>query len=81
MPNSKPRLIALIIAMSLLTACAHTETLTSCPPIPKYTAADEDALADELGTVSLNGPIQRWLSDYEVVRAQLRKCQVTPASR
>ncbi len=75
MSSLKPQLIALVIVTTLLQGCAHTETLTSCPPIPKYISADEDALADELGGVSLHGPIQRWLSDYVVMRKQLKACQ------
>lgn len=62
--------------MLLLTACGmdSTETRVPCPPIVKYTMADQARAADEVEALPDGAVIVRMLGDYAVLRDQARIC-------
>lgn len=60
-----------------LTGCATggSETSAPCPPVVKYTAADQTRAADEVAALPEGAVIVRMLSDYGVLRDQARACR------
>jgi hypothetical protein len=70
-----PPRVALGIAMISLSACERvgSETLTSaCPPVVKYSQAEQTKVADEVAALPEGARIVDWLADYHVVRMQLK---------
>lgn len=63
--------------MLWLTGCAmvDSDTRAPCPPVVEYTAADQARAADEVEALPDGTVIVRMLSDYAVLRDQVRTCQ------
>ena len=74
---STPLSAALLIAMLWLTGCAMagSETRVPCPPVVDYTAEDQAHAADEVEALPEGAVIVMMLSDYAVLRDQVRTCQ------
>ena len=74
----RPRLAALIIVTSLLSACGtvSSERITSvCPPVVEYDAGVQERAAEEVRALPDGSAIVEMLSDYTVMRAQARSCR------
>jgi hypothetical protein len=75
---SMPRLAALAIATSLLTACATVASgprvATGCPPVVDYSREFQARAAKELGVLPDGSAIAEMLSDYAVMREPARVC-------
>ena len=69
---------ALVIATSLLTACA-TESSdpgnTACPSVVAYDQAVRERAAAELGKLPKGAALVGMMADNAVMRAQARACQ------
>ena len=65
------------MAMLWLTGCAtvSSEAVATCPPVVKYTAADQARAADEVEALPEGAVVVRMLSDYAVLRDQVRACR------
>ena len=63
--------------MLLLTGCAMggSDTRAPCPPVVEYTSAEQARAADEVGALPEGAVIVRMLSDYAVLRDQVRACR------
>ena len=63
--------------MLWLTGCAMggSETRPPCPPVVEYTGADQARAANEVEALTDGTVIVRMLSDYAVLRDQVRTCQ------
>ena len=75
---SRPRLAALVIVTSLLSACAtvSSERITGvCPPVVEYDAGVQARVAMEVQALPEGSVIVEMLSDYAVMREQLRACR------
>lgn len=48
---------------------------SSCPPVVDYSAADQTRAAAEVGALTEGAMIVRMLSDYAVLRDQVRACR------
>ena len=68
---------ALLIVTLWLTGCAMggSDTRAPCPPVVEYTAADQARAADEVEALPNGAVIVRMLSDYAVLRDQVRACR------
>ncbi|HXF89620.1 MAG TPA: hypothetical protein VNK48_14790 [Xanthobacteraceae bacterium] len=82
MPNVgcwMPRAIALVIATSLLAACATARSDRPagvvCPPVPVYSKPFLKRAADELDRLPSGSAIEQMLADYQVMRDQARTCR------
>ncbi len=75
----RPRLAVLVIAMSLLSACAtgHSEGAATgaCPPVAEYRPEFRSRVVAELGQLPEGAAIDAMLSDYAVMRDQARACR------
>jgi len=77
---SRPRLAALVIVTSLLSACATvgSERLTGvCPPVVEYDAEFQARAAEEVQALPEGSAVVDMLSDYAVLREQARRCENT----
>lgn len=65
---------ALLIAMLWLTGCATagSDTRAPCPPVVDYMAEDQARAAEEVETLPEGAVIVRMLSDYAMLRDQVR---------
>ena len=74
---STPPTAALLIVTLWLTGCAMggSDTRAPCPPVVEYTAADQARAADEVEALPNGAVIVRMLSDYAVLRDQVRACR------
>ena len=79
---------ALLIAMLWLSGCAMggSDARAPCPPMVQYNPADQaDAAADqadaaaEVASLPADAGVVRMLSDYSVLRDQVRACAETQA--
>ena len=73
----KPRLAALVIVASLLSACATvgSERATGvCPPVVEYDDGFQAKAAEEVQALPEGSAIVEMLSDYAVMREQVRGC-------
>ena len=73
----KPRLAALAIVTSLLSACATVSServVGVCPPVVKYDAGFQARAAQELALLPDGSAIVEMLTDYAVMRDQERVC-------
>jgi len=72
------RLAALVIATSLLTACAtgssEPRVAAVCPPVVEYSRAFQARAAEELDLLPDGSAIAEMLADYSVMREQAREC-------
>ena len=69
---------ALVIATSLLTACAmggSDPVGATCPPVVLYAQALGDRAAAELETLPEGAALVGMMADYAVMRAQARACK------
>jgi len=76
---SRPRLAALMIVTSLLSACATvgSERMTGvCPPVAEYDAGFQTRAAEEVKALPEGSAIVEMLSDYAVMREQARGCAI-----
>jgi hypothetical protein len=66
-----------MIVMLWLTGCAMggSDARSPCPPVVDYTAADQTRAADEVDALPEGTVIVRMLSDYAVLRDQVRTWQ------
>ena len=77
--NKRPRLLALVLLLSLLSACASATAPVECPApaLQPWTAEQELKLADEIDSLDLdaNYPmIGRALLDRERMCAEIKAC-------
>ena len=73
----KPRLAALAIVTSLLTACAtvSSERVTGvCPPVVEYNAGFQARAAEEVLLLPDGSIVVEMLSDYAVMQEQAQVC-------
>ena len=73
--------IALVAAMTFLTACAKVGSETpnsACPPVVEYSPAERARVAKEIATLPEGALIIEWLADYAVLRDQARLCHIEP---
>ena len=63
--------------MLWLSACAMggSDGQANCPPVVKYSAADQARAADEVDALPKDAMVVRMLSDYVVLRNQARVCR------
>ena len=76
---SKPRLAALVIVTSLLSACATVGfegVVGVCPPVMEYDGGFQTRAAGEVKLLPEGSVVVEMLSDYAVLREQLRGCFV-----
>jgi len=74
---SKPRLAALIIVTSLLSACATViseRAVGVCPPVVEYDDWFQVRAAEEMRVLPDRSAVVEMLSDYSVMREQARAC-------
>jgi len=74
---SRPRLAALVLVTSLLSACAtvSSERFTGvCPPVVEYDAEFQTRAAEEVQALPEESAVVDMLSDYAVMREQVRGC-------
>ena len=75
---SMRRRVALAIAAISLTGCAtggsEPRMATVCPPVVAYSRAFQARAADELDLLPEGSAIAEMLSDYAVMRQQVRLC-------
>ena len=75
---SRPRLIALAIVTSLLSACAtvNSERVVGvCPPVVEYDAGFLAQAAVKVQALPEGSALNEMLSDYAVMREQARRCE------
>ena len=74
----KRRLAVLAIALSLLSGCATVGSepgiATVCPPVVEYSREFQARAAEELARLPHGSAIAEMLSDYAVIRDQVRMC-------
>jgi hypothetical protein len=71
----KPLLAVLAIATSLLAACVTAPSDGApCPPVVPYSRELQARAAEELALLPERSAISEMLSDYAVMREQLRAC-------
>jgi len=69
--------IALAAAMIFLTGCEKAGSETphgACPPVVKYTSAEQAMVAEEIAALPEGALIVGWMADYAVLRDQTRTC-------
>jgi hypothetical protein len=74
----RPRLAGLVLATSLLAACATGSSeppVAVCPPVVEYSPEFQTRSADELALLPDGSAIAEMLSDYAVMREQARACE------
>jgi len=52
-----------------------SDTRALCPPVVEYSAADQDSAAEEVETYPEGAIVVAMLSDYAVLRDQVRACR------
>jgi len=75
----KLRFIALVIAASLLSACAMVSServVGVCPPLVKYDAGFQAKAAEEMLHLPEGSALVEMLTDYAVLREQAQACQI-----
>ena len=73
----KPRLAALAIVTSLLSACATVSSeraLGVCPPVVEYDTGFQARAAQELALLPEGSAVVEMMGDYAVLRDQARAC-------
>ncbi len=72
------RLAVLVIATSWLTGCATAAFdavgVAACPPVVEYSREFQARAAEELATLPDGSAILEMMSDYVVMRDQVRAC-------
>lgn len=75
---SRPRLVGLAIAMSLLSACTTVSSEPVswvCPPLVEYDAKFQRRAAEEVQILPDGSAAVEMLSDYAVMREQAQGCK------
>ena len=74
---STPPAAALLIGMLSLSGCATAsfESGGTCPPVVPYSAADQARAAAEAAALPEGAVVVQMLSDYAVLRDQVRACR------
>ena len=70
-------LIALAAAMIFLTGCEKVGSEvppSTCPPVVDYSRAEQAQVAEEVATLPEGALLAGWMTDYAVLRAQVRSC-------
>ena len=76
MSNWMPLLAGLVIASSLLAACATAPSDgLPCPPVAFYSREFLARAADELERLPPGSATEQLLADYQVMREQARACE------
>ena len=73
----KPRLAALAIVTSSLSACAMISSepvVGVCPPIVEYNREEQALVATEIENLPEDAVIIDWLADYSLLREQASTC-------
>lgn len=74
----KRRLAVLAITTSLLNGCGTVRSedgrLATCPPVVEYSREFQARAAEELARLPHGSAIAEMLSDYAVIRDQVRMC-------
>ena len=71
----KPGLIALGIALTLLTGCGTAGSdHAACPPVVEYPAALRDQAAAEIEALPPGAALDVFMADYHVLRRQAGAC-------
>ena len=74
----RQRLVVLGLATSLLSGCATVGSepgiATVCPPVVEYSREFQARAAEELARLPHGSAIAEMLSDYAVIRDQVRMC-------
>jgi hypothetical protein len=74
-----PRLAALAIATTLVAGCETGDSdgaaIHACPPVVEYRAEFQARAATELERLPAESALAAMLSDYAVLRDQVRACQ------
>jgi len=74
----RPRLAALVIAMSLLSACATAgfegSGFAACPPVVEYSRELQARVAKELALLPDGSTVVEMMADHAVLREQARGC-------
>ena len=77
----KRRLAVLAITTSLLSGCAtvrsENRNLATCPPEVEYGREFQARAAEELALLPKGSALADMLSDYAVMRDQVRACWIT----
>ena len=63
--------------MTFFTACERVGSEgphSACPPVVKYTSAEQAMVAEEIAALPEGALIIEWLADYAVLRKQARAC-------
>ena len=72
-----PRLAALAIVTSFLSACATVSSepaVGTCPPVVEYSQAEQALAANEIDALPGGAVLIDWLADYSMLREQVRSC-------
>lgn len=75
---SRRWLAVLAVATSLLSSCATAgsePSLAVCPPVAEYSPEFQVRATDELALLPEDSAIAEMLSDYAVMRGQVRACR------
>lgn len=76
---SQRRAAVLTIAMLLLGGCgrggSEARVVGVCPPVVAYSAAEQARAATEVEAMAEGAVVVRMLSDYAVLREQVRVCE------
>lgn len=68
---------ALATVTIFLSGCERVDSegaTPACPPVVKYSRAEQARVANEVAALSEGAMIIDWLSDYAVMRDQVRVC-------
>ena len=63
--------------MTSLNACAQVGSdglPSTCPPVVEYSRAEQAQVAEEIATLPEGARIVDWLTDYALLRDQVRVC-------
>ena len=71
-----PPAVVPLIAMLWLSGCAtvSSDARTPCPPVVLYSATEQARAASEVAALPESAVVVRMLSDYAVLRDQVRAC-------
>ncbi len=77
MLNFAPRWTLLALALILLSACgtANSNPACVCPPIKEYSQEFQEKLAAEIEAAPKEAVFIESLSDYAILRDQIRGCR------
>jgi len=71
-----PPAVVPLIAMLWLSGCAtvNSDARAPCPPVVLYSATEQARAASEVAALPESAVVVRMLSDYAVLRDQVRAC-------